>query len=98
MWRGSIRSSTPAADITISIWKNGSISGTLTDEAGEPVVNAQLRLGKAAFVAGVRRFAPAGPPAFTDDRGAYRFSNLPPGDSSARRLPRRRHARPGARR
>lgn len=70
----------PSAEITIPIWKNGAISGTLTDEAGEPVVAAQLRVCKAAFVAGARRFQPAGPPVFTDDRGAYRFSDLLPGD------------------
>jgi len=70
----------PSAEITIPIWKNGAISGTLTDEAGEPVVNAQLRVCKASFVAGARRFLPAGQPAFADDRGAYRFSNLLPGD------------------
>jgi len=70
----------PSADVTIPIWKNGAISGTLTDEAGESVVGAQVRVCKASFVAGARRFLPAGQPAFTDDRGAYRFSNLLPGD------------------
>lgn len=69
----------PSADVTIRIWKNGAISGTLIDEAGEPVIGAQLRACKATFVAGIQRFEPVGQ-AFTDDRGAYRFSNLLPGN------------------
>jgi hypothetical protein len=70
----------PSAEITVTIWKNGSIAGTVTDEAGEPVVNAQLRLCKATLVGGARRFFSAGQTAMTDDRGAYRFGNLLPGD------------------
>jgi hypothetical protein len=70
----------PSVETTLTIWKNGSISGTLTDEAGEPVVNAQLRLCKATLVGGTQRFASAGQTARTDDRGDYRFANLLPGD------------------
>jgi hypothetical protein len=70
----------PAADITIPIWKNGAISGTLTDEVGEPVVGAQVVICRASLVSGVRHFAPIDRPAYTDDRGIYRFSNLVPGD------------------
>ncbi len=70
----------PASEVAIPIWKNGAISGTLTDEAGEVVVGAQMRLWRATFVAGVRRFASSGQPAYTDDRGAYRLGNLLPGD------------------
>jgi len=70
----------PLEDISISIWKTGAISGTLTDEAGEPIVNARLRLCKATLVGGARRFASARQTAMTDDRGEYRFGNLVPGD------------------
>jgi hypothetical protein len=70
----------PAADVVIPIWKNGSISGTLTDEAGEPLVRVQLRILKRTIVGGVSRFVPTGTAALTDDRGLYRFGNLLPGD------------------
>ena len=70
----------PAADVVIPIWKNGSISGTLFDEAGEPVVRAQLRVLKGMVVEGARKFLPTGVPALTDDRGVYRFGSLLPGD------------------
>jgi hypothetical protein len=66
--------------ISIPIWKTGAISGTLTDESGEAVVAAQLRLWRADFVSGTRRFIASGPPKLTDDRGMYRFGNLLPGD------------------
>lgn len=70
----------PLRDVAVSIWKNGAISGTLTDESGEAVVGAQVRLWRATFVAGARRFASSGQPAYTDDRGAYRFGELLSGD------------------
>jgi protocatechuate 3,4-dioxygenase beta subunit len=68
------------SDISIHVWKTGAISGTLTDESGEPIVAAQLRLWRATFVSGARRFIALGLPALTDDRGTYRFGNLLPGD------------------
>jgi hypothetical protein len=70
----------PAADVVIRIWKNGSIGGTLTDEAGEAVVRAQLRILQRTTVGGARKFVPTGVSALTDDRGIYRFGNLLPGD------------------
>jgi protocatechuate 3,4-dioxygenase beta subunit len=67
-------------DITVSMWKLGAISGTVIDEAGEPVVGAQLRV-LARATSGVRgRYVLTGRPASTDDRGIYRVSSLPPGD------------------
>jgi hypothetical protein len=75
-----LTSARPSADIVVPIWKNGSISGTLTDEAGEPLVRIQLRILQQTIVGGGRKFAPTGQPAFTDDRGVYRFGNLLPGE------------------
>jgi hypothetical protein len=69
-----------SADVTVRLWKNGAITGTVTDEAGEPVVGLQLRALMRSVASGRRQFAPAGPPMRTDDRGVYRFSNLLAGD------------------
>lgn len=68
------------ADVVIRVWKNGSISGTLTDEAGEVVVRAQLRILQRTMIGGARKFAPTAVSVLTDDRGIYRFGNLLPGD------------------
>jgi hypothetical protein len=69
-----------AADVTVRMWKNGAIGGTVIDEAGEPIVGVQLRALARTISAGRPRFAASGPPAVTDDRGVYRFSNLTAGD------------------
>ncbi len=65
-------------DVQIRVWKNGAIGGTVIDEAGEPVIGVSVRL--LARASGSRRFEVYGAAAQTDDRGAYRFSNLPLGD------------------
>lgn len=70
----------PSADVTIQIWKNGAITGTVIDEAGEPVVGLQVRAFTRSMATGRRQFVPAGGAATTDDRGVYRFSNLLTGD------------------
>jgi hypothetical protein len=62
---------------TIKIWKPGAISGTVLDEAGEPVAGAFVRALVALTVAGRPQIA-AGPTTRTDDRGAYRLAGLPP--------------------
>jgi hypothetical protein len=78
--------------LVVRVWKNAAITGTVTDEAVEPVVGLQVRalartasLGSqsdpAGFVrVGVRPFTAAATPALTDDRGVYRLANLTPGD------------------
>ena len=64
------------ADVVIKLWQGGSIDGTVRDEAGEPLVDV--------FVAAARRSADGrllnGPLVRTDDRGAYHFGTLLPGD------------------
>ena len=66
-------------DVVIRMWRNSSISGTIVDEAGEPVVGARVQAFPRMFVAGRRKYA-SGPVALTDDRGMYRLANLEPGD------------------
>ena len=81
-----------AREIVVRVWKNSAITGTVTDEAGEPVVGLQVRVlartatsqginDPADFVrVGSRPFATTAGPALTDDRGVYRFGNLTPGE------------------
>jgi hypothetical protein len=87
----AIDASTPAVDIAIRMWKTGAIGGTLTDEAGEALIGATVRLVRRnkfgfdpppgnAFVRIPRAYTSIGAPVQTDDRGAYRFGNLPAGD------------------
>ena len=65
-----------AADITL--WPHGSISGTVTDESGEPLNGVLVRAVAVVRAAGRERLA-AGPLTTTDDRGRYRLAMLPPG-------------------
>jgi hypothetical protein len=56
----------------------GIISGTVTDEAGEPVRNAQVRLFQDEDTDGIRATRQR-ETVVTDDRGTYEISNLHPG-------------------
>ena len=66
-------------DLTIKVFKFGSISGIVTDDIGEPVVGASVRLYRRNLVAG-RRVLSQVNQATTDDRGVYRMSSLLAGD------------------
>ena len=70
------------ADVTIQTWKHASITGTVTDEAGEPVVDATVRAlprrmvsGRPLFDVGYRALSTQ-----TDDRGTFRLASLSPGE------------------
>lgn len=63
------------ADARIVLWKPGAISGTIRDEAGEPVVSAPVRVLKHVMVAGQPQIA-GGTVTKTDDRGRYRVADL----------------------
>jgi hypothetical protein len=67
--------------LTIPLWRHAAISGTVTDEAGEPVVGATVRVLRrvANGSEGESRYAP-GTETATDDRGHYRLSALTPGE------------------
>jgi hypothetical protein len=65
-------------NIKVAIWKPGAISGTVRDEAAEPVVGVVVRALKRVRIQGRDEFV-AGPVARTDDRGRYRIHTLPPG-------------------
>jgi hypothetical protein len=64
---------------TIQMWRPGVISGTVSDERGEPVVGAPVRLLQRVRVAGVPHLS-SGSSTTTDDRGRYRIAGLMPGD------------------
>ncbi len=66
----------PSANI--NMWRPGVIAGTVTDERGEPVVNAHVRVLARLMIAGLPHLA-ASSTTTTDDRGRYRISGLPNG-------------------
>jgi hypothetical protein len=67
------------ADAVIRIFKYAAITGRIIDEAGEPIVGAQVRAYRRVLQSGRRTFREANSVA-TDDRGIYRLSSLSPGD------------------
>ena len=67
------------ADGRIQMWKVGAISGRVVDETGDPVAGAWVRVLRQVDVAGAKRLA-LGEATKTDDRGAYRISNLRAGE------------------
>jgi hypothetical protein len=66
-------------DLKIAIWKNATITGSITDDAGEPMVEVTVRVLLRTFVAGRRKLSP-GSIVRTDDRGFYRVASLTPGE------------------
>jgi hypothetical protein len=66
-------------DVRVLLWKTAVIAGTVTDDAGEPVVSAQVRASRRIAVAGRPRYT-YGNSATTDDRGVFRLVGLAPGD------------------
>jgi uncharacterized protein (DUF2141 family) len=67
------------SDVVIPIWRFASLAGTVTDEAGEPLVGVEVRAFERRYIGGRRRLA-AGVSQSTDDRGMYRFGTLAPGE------------------
>jgi len=68
-WRGGVR---------VTIWRPGTISGSVRDETGEPMVGIIVRTLVRHRVMGREELA-AGPMTITDDRGMYRLAGLVPG-------------------
>ena len=80
---------------TIALDKPSAISGLVTDEAGEPMVNVFVRALRLVMMSGVERVA-AGRVTATDDRGAYRLSGLAPGPVARQRGTQQHHAETAA--
>jgi hypothetical protein len=66
--------------LVVALPRGSVISGRITDEFGEPVVNAAVTAWRYAFVGGSRRLVRAGARDTTDDQGQYRLFGLAPGD------------------
>src|SRR6185503_409507 len=66
-------------NLSIRLWRFGSISGVVRDESGEPAAGVSLECSRRVITGGQRRYTVVGT-AVTDDRGMYRASNLPPSD------------------
>lgn len=65
-------------DVRVTMSHPGSISGTVVDERGEPIVGAHVRVLPQVLISGRTQWL-AGAIARTDDRGAYRIPGLGPG-------------------
>lgn len=68
--------SQPAPDIRLVLWKNGTLTGTILDEVGEPVVAGVVRAVPVADGL-VRRSLGGGRTTRSDDRGRYQFTLRP---------------------
>jgi hypothetical protein len=66
-------------EIVFQMIPNSSLSGRVTDEAGEPVEDSLVQLFRSTIVMGRRKVQLCGW-VYTDDTGAYRFSRLPSGN------------------
>jgi len=76
-----VREGQPMLDATILLWKHASISGVITDDAGDPMVGIMVRPFVRTIVNGRPRFVgSARSVTVTDDRGLYRAIGLVPGD------------------
>lgn len=67
-----------AANLKVTIWRPGVITGVVRDENGEPVVGVIVRSLMRIRLQGREELA-AGPMTLTDDRGEYRLAGLGPG-------------------
>lgn len=66
----------------IRMWRGVSVSGTVLDEFGEPVVGQLINVMRRTWTSGSAMWELAGTPA-TDDRGVYRMAALSPGEFTA---------------
>ncbi len=65
--------------VKIAIWKYAAISGTVIDDAGEPLVGASVLALRRSYDVGRTQLTASGS-SVTDDRGAYRIATLTPGE------------------
>ena len=68
-----------AGPVKLTVWRYGSITGTLHDDAGDPLVGATMWSLQRGYARGRPKWDD-GPSATSDDRGVFRFANLTPGD------------------
>ena len=68
-----------ATNVRMRLWKQAVVSGTVLDDTGQPAVGVGVQVARRVMVAGRARYVP-GTTGRTDDRGAYRISELTPGN------------------
>jgi hypothetical protein len=66
--------------LDVKLPRSGVISGTITDEFGDPSMGTAVRLLRFVYSNGQRYATAMGQQDITDDRGSYRISGLPPGE------------------
>jgi hypothetical protein len=66
------------ADANVKLWRLGSISGQIIDEANEPIVGVAVTVYVTKMISG-QPYQVVGPVVSTDDRGRYRIPELAPG-------------------
>jgi hypothetical protein len=68
--------------VTVRLWKDAAITGTMVDERGKPAIGMQVRAFRREFAAGRPRYVTGAgiiqPSAFTDDRSIHRLAVHPP--------------------
>jgi len=69
-----------ASDVVLRLWRFSTISGTVTDDAGDPVPYARVQALKRTIVAGRWKLVNSNIGADVDQRGVYRITGLLPGD------------------
>jgi len=67
-------------DATVRVWKMAAITGTVTDEHGEPAIGIEVIAFRRVVAGGRRRLVTSGLRGQTDDRGIFRIASLTPGD------------------
>ncbi len=67
------------SNVTVPMWRYATIAGTVMDETGDTLVNAPVRVLKRSTIGGKATLKDVQQD-MTDDRGAYRISQLEPGE------------------
>lgn len=67
------------SDMQIELFRSGVITGSIRDEANEPVIGARVVAVRRFFTGGDWKYVVAGS-AMTDDQGGYRVYGLEPGE------------------
>jgi hypothetical protein len=65
--------------IDFRLVRAGAISGSVTDDFGEPLADVRISANRYEFIAGLRRLAAIGRVVQTNDLGEFRLYGLPPG-------------------
>jgi uncharacterized protein (DUF2141 family) len=66
-------------DVVIRLWRHAAITGTVVDEAGEPLIGVSVTALRRKATGGRVKFVMEGSSGLTDDRGMYRIARLVPG-------------------